>query len=110
MNNYLKFLLVLLAGELIAVAVFYFVRKHFKVHTANKTNAIIGGMIERTVLFFGCAIGVSQVVIMFGALKIRTMFSATKADKKTNEYFLAGNLISVLLALLYFFVYTRMKG
>ncbi len=107
MNNYLKFLLILAAGEIAASIIFYFVRKFFEVKSADKKRAFVGGVIERTVLFFGLAIDVSQVIIMFGTLKIGTMFSATKGDKKTNEYFLTGNLISVLLVLLYYFAYTK---
>lgn len=110
MNPYLKFLIVFIVGELIGLFVFWAVRRIWKIDS-NGINwkAIIGGWIERIVLFFGLATGLSQVVIMFGALKIGTRVSTSKNEKVSSEYFLIGNLISALLAFLYLFVYVKWK-
>lgn len=37
------------------------------------------------------------------------MFSAKKETSIKTEYFLIGNFISVLLALAYYFLYTKIK-
>lgn len=129
MSICLKFLSVFIIGETIAYPAFWLVRKKLsdsietdgkneKVETENekasaRNKAIILGVLERLVLFFGMTIGITQVVIMFGALKIGTKFNRSNNginDKKFNDYFLIGNLTSVLFALLYFFLHHLWSG
>jgi len=109
--KYTIFLIIYIVGEAIAVYIFNIIKKWLNIGETdgNKTIAIAAGMIERIVLYSGLVINVQQVIIMFGALKIGTMVSAKKDKGIRTEYFLIGNFISVLLALAYYFAYTKIK-
>lgn len=110
MNNYTKFLIVLSIGELLAIPVFYGVRSWLsKNKSTDVVKPIVMGVLERSMLFFGLATGASQVLILFGTLKIGSMFNDIKTDKKTSDYFLIGNLVSVLMVLLYSFIFAQWK-
>ncbi len=54
------------------------------------------GVLERLFLYVGLMQGFGQTLILFGALKIGTRLKNEK-DKISNDYFLVGNLVSVLL-------------
>jgi hypothetical protein len=110
MNPYTKFILIFLAGELIALGIFKLIRSKLAPDKSTDKTAILIGLLERLVLFFGISINVTQVLIMFGALKIGSMFPNKKDNRKSLDYFLIGNLTSVLLALLYFFSYRLWCG
>jgi hypothetical protein len=89
--------------EIMAVPVFYFVRKFFKdpsIKNHNQTTAAIKGSFERLVLVVGLLLGQSSILSFFGALKIATRLDADKSNKISNDYFLTGNLLSILLVLL----------
>lgn len=47
----------------------------------------------------GFVLGYPQVIIAFGALKIGTRFQ--RSSSVSNDYFLIGNFISLLTAILY---------
>lgn len=100
--------------EILAIPVFYFVRKIFKdpsIKNHNQTNAAIRGSFERLVLIVGLLFEQSSILSLFGALKIATRLDADKSNKISNDYFLTGNLLSVLLVLLCsFIVYPYFKS
>ncbi len=54
------------------------------------------GVLERLFLYVGLMQGFGQTLILFGALKIGARLKNEK-DKISNDYFLVGNLVSVLL-------------
>lgn len=54
------------------------------------------GVLERLFLYVGLMQGFGQSLILFGALKIGTRLK-NEEDKISNDYFLVGNIISVLL-------------
>jgi len=106
MSRYLVFIIVFILGEVVAFILFLIIRYIWDVDKKGFNWTAIGiGVLERLVLFFGMAMNITQVIILFGALKIGTMVSAKKEKSKDLDYFLVGNLTSVLLALFYIFFY-----
>ncbi len=79
----------------------------------NKTNkpflgfnlSVFKGLLERFVIYMCLVLGISQVLIVFGAIKIGTRLDKTK--EVTNDYFLIGNFCSILIAVLYFFIFNK---
>ncbi|MBP6861747.1 MAG: hypothetical protein KBC57_05255 [Neisseriaceae bacterium] len=61
------------------------------------------GIIERVFLSIGLILGLQQVLTLFGALKIGTRLGTSSTVK--NHYFLIGNLITVGVAILYYFIF-----
>lgn len=68
--------------------------------------SLIKGVIERLFLVLGMLFGFPQVIIAFGALKIGTRFQSSR--KISNDYFLIGNFLSLLFAMLYVIVVSRL--
>ena len=67
--------------------------------------SIVKGILERFTIYFCLVIGLPQVLIVFGAIKIGTRLEKTK--EVTNDYFLVGNFISILTSAIYFYLYLK---
>ena len=111
----IPFTLIFVLGELLFnFTLFPYLKRYFKVDSdhADETEikqkifklelSVFKGILERFVLYFGLILGVSHIVILFGALKIGTRLD--KGNKISNDYFLVGNFSSLLIALLYYFL------
>lgn len=117
MNIYLKFAI----AELIAYIIFsglnakffadpkntenkdvdhYFTGKRFWQELLSLNIENVKGFVERGLLVLGIYKGLPHVIIFFGALKIGSRLDSTNKCKATNNYFILGNLISVIIAIL----------
>ncbi len=67
---------------------------------ALNVKDVLKGMLERLVLIVGLMAGYPHVITAFGALKIGTRIKSEE-NKVSNDYFLIGNLISILAAIGY---------
>ncbi len=63
-----------------------------------KTRDVLKGILERALLIVGLLNGYPHVITAFAALKIGTRINDTE-HKISNDYFLIGNIISLLAAL-----------
>ena len=59
---------------------------------------VLKGVLERIFLIVGILAGYPHVITAFGALKIGTRIK--NGERISNDYFLVGNLISILGALI----------
>ena len=94
------FVLFILGCEIMLVLVFWMI----KMYSNDRKEIIISifkGILERGFLFFGLLLGVDVILILFGALKIGTRLHEDKKSKISNDLFLVGNILSVLLAIIY---------
>lgn len=105
----LGFAVIFLAGEIIALPVFAWVRHTFAVpHDADGTGPRPGvemfkGILERFVVTFGLYINLPGILTVFAALKLANRLSHEGDDNDDMiNYFLIGNLVTVLLCLAYF--------
>lgn len=103
------FILVFLSGEFVA----YFIFKSL-VYVLNREwslkidRAVIKGILERLFLFLALVYGLPQALIAFGALKIGARFIQDE-NKISNDYFYMGNIISLLIALIYYAVWVQFE-
>jgi hypothetical protein len=67
--------------------------------------SISKGLLERMVLYLGLTLGISQILIVFGAIKIGSRFD--KSAKVLNDYFIIGNFSSILIAIFYWYCYNK---
>jgi len=104
LDNIGIYALVFVAGEVVATLIFYFLTKGF----SKKLTVTIAsrGWLERAFLLVALLKNLPQALILFGALKIGTRLKEGE-NKISNDYFLVGNLISVLLALIYYIISTE---
>ena len=70
---------------------------------STSLNSIMKGILERVFLSAGILFGYPHVITAFGALKIGTRLHEDQKSKISNDYFLIGNFISILGALIYVF-------
>jgi hypothetical protein len=112
MNHPIIFFLIFFIGEIAASLVFLFIlnplmKKDVEVLKTSKWNGIYKGILERFILFLAMINGITMILPLFGALKIGTRLESEKGSKVSNEYFLIGNLLSVLFVIIYYLLYHR---
>ncbi|MCF3649508.1 hypothetical protein [Synoicihabitans lomoniglobus] len=92
-----------LVGELVAVPVFRRIRQIYAPKLEGRPSdqrvALMKGMLERLVLYLGLILGYAVVLAAFGAFKLGTRLQKDSADTVSNDYFLVGNLLSVLIVM-----------
>jgi hypothetical protein len=110
MGYTLAFLLVFIVGEIIVNKTWYpWLKKTIDptIDEMEKTNvkwvglpaSVFKGVIERGVLAICLLSNIPTILVVFGTLKLGTRLSENKDMK--NDYFLVGNLSTILLAVLY---------
>jgi hypothetical protein len=110
--RFLLALAVFIPGEIAGLFIFALVKKTIGPPRAGlgPVVSVLKGILERAVLVVGLLGGFSQVLIAFGALKIGTRLRADQGSEVSNNYFLVGNLVSMLLAMLYAIITKRVWG
>jgi hypothetical protein len=101
--KYLTAIIIFVIGELVSLLIFTTLKRITKLPKSSPARkaSVVTGILERAVLYVGLLHGFPQILIAFGALKICARLHAEKKSKISNTYFLMGNLISILLAMLY---------
>jgi hypothetical protein len=101
--KYLTATIIFVIGELVSLVIFAIVKRAMKLPKTSPARkaSVVTGILERAVMYIGLLHGFPQILIAFGALKICARLHAEKKSKISNTYFLMGNLISILLAILY---------
>lgn len=97
-NSSIGNLAIFMCGELAALLIFWLIVKIFKRNWS--LSGVLRGVLERAFLFIILLINLPQALAFFGALKIATRLKDD--DKVSNDYFLVGNLISVLIVIGYY--------
>jgi hypothetical protein len=99
-------------GELVSLLIFAALKRAMNLPKASPARkaSVAKGVLERAVLYIGLLHGFPQILIAFGALKIGTRLHEEKKMKISNNYFLIGNLISILLAMLYAIIAQKLWG
>ncbi len=95
----LLFILIFLCAELLALLIFYLVRKKYDPNNTSWKNSLFKGILERFILFLGLVSQINTILIFFGALKLGTRLKEQQETKISNDYFLVGNLLSVTIAI-----------
>ncbi len=100
--RYLWALLIFAFGEIVGLLVFVIIRKKLGPSGNDPGGrwAAARGTLERLVLVTGLVSGYPHILTLFGALKIGTRLQDESKSHISNNYFLIGNLTSVLLAML----------
>lgn len=111
MPVWLKILLLLLVGELVLHPIFHVVSILLGKQKRDKLTlrTIFKGLIERTFVVIVLCLEVASALTLLGALKIATRIKDDE-DKVSNDFFLAGNLISILFGFLYFVILRNLSS
>lgn len=95
-----------LVSEFLAYFIFKQVRKHY-LGNYGSNRPMWNGIIERIFLYLCILSGVYHGFTLFGALKIGTRIKVDE-NKISNDYFLIGNMISVGMVLLTYYLYQKL--
>ncbi|MEO9870917.1 hypothetical protein [Ekhidna sp.] len=98
MDNYIIHSAIYVVGEIVTLAVFFLVTKMFG--KGLTLSSVLRGALERGFLYIILLVDLPQGMAFFGALKIATRLKDD--DKISNDYFLVGNLVSVLIVIGYY--------
>lgn len=82
------------------LATMVFSAKHQKEQPLSLID-FLKGAVERFVVAFALFHGMQQILTLFGAMKLGTRLKNTDDDKGVNNFYLIGNMISVLVAIIY---------
>lgn len=122
--KYVLFIAICIIGEiLINVTWFKYLKRKFTGENSNEEisnketrdspNTILGvnistfkGIMERFIMATCLVIGVTPILIVFGALKIGTRLKSPD-DKIQNDYFLIGNLSSIFISVIYVYIFEK---
>lgn len=107
MQEIVLFWAIFLGGELLAYFIFLPIKKKFEGRSQRKPDLqMIKGWLERFFLFLCLVYNLPHALIAFGAIKIGTRVN-DKKNKVSNDYFFIGNIISLILVILYFAVWLQ---
>lgn len=96
-------LLAFVIGELVALVAFARVRAIYAPRIEGKPTsgrrALYKGLLERLVIYLGLLMGYGVIIAAFGAFKLGTRWKEDEPTPISNDYFLVGNLVSLLVVL-----------
>src|SRR5882672_8970163 len=100
----------LIAGEIIIHFLFFMISRMIGKSNKDKINAvsILKGILERIFVVVSLWFAMTQSLTLLGALKIATRIKDNE-DKVSNDFFLIGNLISVLFGIGYYVLLNELR-
>ena len=107
--QYIPALVVLICQELVGLIVFPVLNKYLGPETSRSwsSKAILKGILERIVLITALIHGYPQMLIAFGAMKLGTRLHEEKGSEISTTYFLLGNFLSILFAMISSIIITK---
>lgn len=99
----LKAISILIGGEIIIHILFSLISRVIGKQNRDKISlsSVLKGIVERTYVVTVLFIEVASALTLLGALKIATRIKDDES-KVSNDFFLIGNLISVLFGVVYY--------
>jgi len=96
---------ILIGGEFLIHVLFYVISKFIGKTNKDKINrtSILKGVLERLFIVVTLLVSLPHALTLLGALKIATRIKDSE-DKISNDFFLIGNLVSVLFGIGYYFL------
>lgn len=114
------FLAIFILGELIVNrTIFRYIKNYFNDSISDELQvdqkkflgfsiSVFKGIIERFLIYYALILNISQILIVFGAIKIGTRFD--KNNKIKNDYFIVGNFFTILISILYYYFYEKIMA
>jgi hypothetical protein len=112
MKDFFHFVLIFISIEII-LGIFYFIitPKQVKTKSLLDFRSLLKGIVERLFLMISLLNGYPHALTLFGALKLATRLKrnddkdSQEKESLYNDFYLVGNFISVIVAILYVYLY-----
>jgi hypothetical protein len=105
LEKIIKFILSFSAGEVIAVMAFMVIKRKLAPETNFTDKSLPKGLLERLMLLSGFILTIPTIIVFFGAIKLGTRLKTDEKERISNDYFLIGNAVSAIIALLEYAIY-----
>jgi hypothetical protein len=111
--DFCRFILLFISVEILLGAFYYFITpKSIRTAEIIDHKSLLKGIIERLFLLVSLINGFPHALTLFGALKLATRLKRENEEDKIkestyNDFYLIGNFISVMIAILYTFLYIK---
>ncbi len=94
---------IVVAGELVIHILLFLISKFIGKASKDKISrtSMLKGLLERTLIVVSLHLSITQSLTLLGALKIATRIKDGE-DRVSNDFFLIGNLVSVLFGIGYY--------
>jgi hypothetical protein len=103
------FVAIVASGEILVHFLLYVISHSIGKPNRDKINftSILKGLLERAFIFTVLVEGLASALTVLGALKIATRIK-DEESKVSNDFFLIGNLLSILFGIGYYLVYKKL--
>ncbi len=111
MTQVINLLILIFIGEPLIHLLLFIMSKVFGKEKKDQLSglSVFKGILERTFVVVTLYFDMASALTLLGALKIATRIKDTE-DKISNDFFLIGNLMSVLFAVVYFVIIKNLIG
>ncbi len=114
MNNVFLFFIILSIAEIVLAFIFAAIAQIFYQKIGLNFKSILKGFIERCFLFITLLNDYPHALTLFSALKLATRLKHKDIDAETenrfNDFYLIGNMVSVIVAITYVWLYKKLIG
>lgn len=110
MNRCVLFLVGYVLAEIFFAFLFHVTAELFYKKSNVEIKSIFKGMVERLFLFVAPANNYHHALTFFSVIKLATRLKHAEKpedEDRFNDYYLVGNLISVMLGIAYVYVWTK---
>jgi hypothetical protein len=104
------FAVAFIAGEIISLVVFYMLRKKYEKNNTKTFISVIKGQLERFAILMGLVASIPTIIIFFSAIKLGTRLKEQQESAVSNDYFLIGNMVSIIIAVSQFLTYQQLNA
>jgi hypothetical protein len=113
--EFCKFLLMLVCVQCLLGFFYYFITpKSIRKDKTLDFKSLLKGIVERIFLMVSLINNYPHALALFGTLKLATRLKRDNEEDKIkestyNDFYLFGNLISIIVAIMYVFLYNKYK-
>ena len=102
---------IIAAGELLVHVLFFMISKFIGKTNKDRIDrvSILKGLLERSFIAVSLFYNMTASLTLLGALKIATRIKDPE-DRVSNDFFVIGNLVSVLFGMMYFLLIKNFVG
>lgn len=92
----------ILIGEIVLFAIFWLLGMYKNTRLKANLKSVAKGLFERGFLTLTFWLNFPVALVFFSALKLGTRLDEESQSKYSNDQFLIGNMLSVLVAIIYY--------
>lgn len=112
--NFIYFTILFISGEILLGIFYYLITPNsIRKNTRIDIRSLLKGFVERIFLVVSLLNNYPHALTLFGTLKLATRLKRDNDEEKIkesafNDFYLFGNFVSIIVAIIYVFLYKKM--